>query len=115
MAVAVSTCITLLALLVSLAGVVSAAVAIEESVVVCRAVYGAIFGTVPFASGFVTSVGGNVPNVVILVGKATVLNTVITALMAAMFAFILNMFSHCFFFRECFPCPGPGILNVMYY
>jgi hypothetical protein len=48
-------------------------------------------------------------------GKATVLDTIITALMAAMFVFKLNMFSCCFFFRECFPCPGPGILNVMYY
>ena len=38
---------------------------------------------------------------------------IITAFMAAIFTFRLNTFSHRFFFWECFPCPGPGIPNVM--
>jgi hypothetical protein len=96
MVVAVLTHVVLLALLVALVGAVSAAVAIEESVVVHRAVYGAIFGAVSFASGFVTSVGGNVPNIVILMGRAAVLNAIITALTAAMFAFKVDAVSHHF-------------------
>ena len=43
---------------------------------------------------------------------AAVLSPIIAVFKAAMFAFRLNTgFSHCFFFWECLPCPGPGMLS----
>ena len=56
-------------------------------------------GAISFASGSVFAVRASV---------------FITEFIAAMFAFRLNAFSRRFFFWECFPCPGPGILNVIY-
>ena len=56
---------------------------------------GTMYEAVSFAGGSVLAI------------RVSVFNT---AFMAAMFAFKLNAkFSHCFFFWECFPCPGPGI------
>ena len=70
-----------------LIGAVSAiAVAVFAIVVVC--------GAVSFVSGSVLAVRVSV---------------FITAFTATMFMFKLNVFSHHFFFWECFPCPGPGI------
>jgi hypothetical protein len=56
--------------------------------------------------------------VVVLLGSngsdvAVLTFAIITAFTAVIFAFRLNMFSCRFFFWECFPCPGPGIPNVM--
>ena len=82
-----------------------------------------VFGAVSFAgeSAVVVSLG----NVAVLAVRAAVLGAVATAFTAAvlgpviaaftaaMFAFKLNAgFSRRFFFWECLPCPGPGIVGM---
>jgi hypothetical protein len=53
--------------------------------------------------------GGNGSDVAVLVFSAAVLDAVIMAFTAAMFAFRLNAFSCHFFLLLRLPCPGPGI------
>ena len=85
--VAVLTHVASLPLQGVLIGAVSAiAIAMFAIVVVC--------GAVSFVNGPVLTV------------RVSVFIMVFTA---TMFAFKLNVFSHHFFFWECFPCPGPGI------
>jgi hypothetical protein len=59
-------------------------------------------------SGMVSSVG----SVAVLAFRAEVLDAVVTALAAAMFAFKSNVFSREFFFWLRLPCPGPGMLGI---
>ena len=93
------------ALLVSSVSVVAVSAVVDSG-----AVYELI---VSFASRavVVTALGCGIAKVVILAFR--VLNAVIMAFRAAIFASRLNMFLRRFFFWECFPCPGPGILNVI--
>ena len=60
----------------------------------------------------VVLLGNNIVNGAVVALGAIVLDAVITAFTAAIFMFKLNTFLRHFFFRACFPCPGPGILNV---
>jgi len=110
-AVAVSMCVVSFALFAA----VPAVVVTTFIVVVSSAVYDLVFGAVSSVStaAVVTTLGGSVDKVAVLAFEAVVLNAVITALTDAIFASKLNAFSHRFFFWECLPCPGPGILNVI--
>jgi hypothetical protein len=62
----------------------------------------------------VSSSGNGIVDVAVVAAGADALGAVITAFKAAIFKFKSNAFSRCFFFWECFPRPGPGILSVMY-
>jgi hypothetical protein len=81
--------------------VASAVVAVVE----CSSMYGIELIAVSFADGVtaVASLGSSV------VDGAIVLNAVVTAFTAAIFAFKSNAFSRRFFFWLRLPCPGPGI------
>ena len=106
-AVAVPTCI--MSFVAAPAVVVTASV-----VVVSSAVYDPVFDAVSSVSttAVVTTLGGSVDKVAVLVFGAVVLGAVITAFTDAMFASKLNVFSCHFLFWECFPCLGPGMLSV---
>jgi uncharacterized membrane protein YbhN (UPF0104 family) len=90
--------------------VVAVFVVVASSVAVCELVSCA--GSSASSAAVVTALGSDIARVVILAFR--VLDAVITAFTAAIFASKLNTFSRRFFFWACFPCPGPGILNVMY-
>ena len=86
-------------------------VAVSVVVVGSVAVYGLVFGVGSSVNSavVVTALGGNVVRVVILAFGVVVLNAIITALTAVMFAFKLDVFSRHFFLWLRLPCPGPGI------
>ena len=73
-------------------------------------------GAVEFVSDVVavSSSGNGIVDVAVVAAGADALGAVITAFTAAIFEFKSNAFSCCFFFWECFPRPGSGILSVMY-
>ena len=75
------------------------------------AIYEAVLGTFSFASGVVavSSLGNGVVDVAVVAVGADILDAVITAFTAAMFAFKLNALSRPFFFWLGLPHPGPGI------
>ena len=110
--VAVLTHIALLGMLASFVGEVAVVVSVA-GVMDCVAVYALISASVSSveSAAVVTALGGGIAKVVILAFR--VLDAVIMAFRAAIFMSRLNVFSHRFFFWECFPCPGPGILNVI--
>ena len=111
-AVAVLTHIMLLvSFVLTVAGfavVVAVVVVVAGSVAVYKLVSG-VASSVNSAA-VVTVLGGNVGRVVVLVFGAIVLDAIITALMAVMFAFKLDTFLCHFFLWLRLPCPGPGIV-----
>jgi len=106
-AVAVSMCVALFV-------AAPAVVATASIVVVSSAVYDLVFGAVSSVStaAVVTTLGGSVDKVAVLVFGVVVLSAIIMAFMDAIFTSKLNTFSHHFLFWELFPCLGPGILSV---
>jgi hypothetical protein len=70
-------------------------------------------GAIEFASESmaVSSSGNGIVDVAVVAAGDDALRAVITAFTAAIFKFKSNVFSRCFFFWECFPRPGPGILS----
>jgi hypothetical protein len=108
-AVAVSTCVALLALFVSTAAAFAVAVAVVGCIAVCELSCGV---SSVGSAAVVTSLGGNVVKVAVLAFGAIVLDAVITVFTAAIFAFNLDAFSRHFFLWLCLPCPGPGMLGV---
>ena len=89
-------------------------VAVSVVIVGSVAVYGLVFGVASSvnSAAVVTALGGDIVRVVILTFGAVVLDAIITALMAVMFTFKLDVFSCHFFLWLHLPCPGPGMLGV---
>ena len=83
-AVAVSTRVSLLASFVLTAAVFAVAVAVVSHVAVCGLISWAVSSV--SSAAVVTALGGNIVMVAILAFGAVVLNAIITAFMAAMFA-----------------------------
>ena len=103
----VLTRVVLLASFVSTAAVfvvvISVSVVVVGSVSVCELV-SCVVSSVGSAA-VVTALGGNVVRVDVLAFGAVLLDAVITAFMAAIFA--LSVFSRHFFLLPRLPCPGP--------
>jgi hypothetical protein len=111
-AVAVLTRVVLLASFVSTVAGFAVVVAVVVVVAGSVAVYKLISGVASSvnSAAVVTALGGDVVRVVVLAFGAVVLDAIITALTAAMFAFKLDAFSRHFFLWARLPCPGPGML-----
>jgi hypothetical protein len=106
--------VSLLVSLVTLVEAASAAVAVVVAVVVWRAAYEAMLAAVLFACGvaIISSLGDDDFDMAVLAFDASVLDAIITAFTAAIFAFDLDAFSRHFFLWLRLPCPGPGMLGV---
>ena len=109
-AVAVSTRVSLLASFVLTAAAFAVAVAVVSRVAVCGLISCAVSSV--SSAAVVTALGGNVVMVAILAFGAVVLDAIITAFTAAIFAFKLDAFSRHVFLWLRLPCPGPGMLSV---
>ena len=84
--------------------VIAVSVVVVGSVAVCELV-SCVVSSVGSAA-VVTALGGNVVRVDVLAFGAVLLDAVITAFMATMFASKLAVFSRHFFLWLCLPCPG---------